>query len=297
MRVALALGSGGARGYAHIGVIEVLQERGHEVTAIAGTSMGAVVGGVAAAHKLPEFTEWARGLNQRDVIRLLDLRLLGPGAFRAERVVSKLREITDDPDIEELPIPFTAVATDLSTRREVWFQHGPLYSAVRASFAIPGVFTPVQADGRILVDGGLLNPVPVDATAAAPADLTIAVSLSGTKPHARAEKPLAKPRRDLLSRVRRSTEPMDAEDVDEEQPSDPQSKVRMTELMAQSFDAMQGLITRYRLATQPPDIHLTVPVDACKTLDFHRADEMINLGRKLAEIELDRTDPDPPVGE
>lgn len=291
VRVALALGSGGARGYVHIGVIQVLQERDYEIAAIAGTSMGAVVGGVAAAGRLDEFAEWATTLNQRDVVRLLDIKLKSfAGGFRAEKVVTKLRELTDDPDIEDLLIPFTAVATDLHARREVWFQKGPLHSAIRASFAIPGVFTPVMADGRLLVDGGLLNPVPIDATAATPADVTIAVSLSGTKKRPEADGSPAKPKRDLLAKVRRSTENLDAEELPDEFEADTQAKVRTSEMLGMSFDAMQGLITRYRFATQPPDIHLKFPSDVCRTLDFHRAEEMIELGRKITERELDRAD-------
>ncbi|NLI17576.1 MAG: esterase, partial [Actinomycetales bacterium] len=170
MRVALALGSGGARGYAHIGVIEELRERGHDVVTIAGTSMGALVGGLAAAGTLDEFTAWVSGLTQRDVLRLLDPTLTGPGAIKAERVVRKVSEILDGALIEDLPIPYTAVATDIGSRREVWFQDGPVDVAIRASIAIPSVITPVMLNGRLLADGGLVNPVPVGPTTATHAD-------------------------------------------------------------------------------------------------------------------------------
>ena len=157
LRVALGLGSGGARGFAHIGVVRALEERGHRVVAVAGTSMGALVGGMVAAGRMDEFAEWATGLRQRDVLRLLDPKLSAPGMVSADRLLESLAPIFEDVDIEDLPIPFTAVATDLGSRREIWFQRGPLRAAVRASIAIPGLFTPVMLNGRILVDGGLTN--------------------------------------------------------------------------------------------------------------------------------------------
>ena len=154
--VALILGSGGARGYAHIGAIQVLVERGYQVVAVAGTSMGALVGGLFAAGKLDAYTEWVTGLSQRDVIRLLDPALLGAGAFRAERLLARMSDLLDGALIEKLPIPYTAVATDIGARREVWFQSGPLDVAIRASIAIPGVITPIMVNGRLLVDGAVL---------------------------------------------------------------------------------------------------------------------------------------------
>ncbi|HQV90810.1 MAG TPA: patatin-like phospholipase family protein, partial [Phycicoccus sp.] len=180
-RVAVALGAGGARGYAHIGAIQVLQERGYEVVALAGTSMGALVAGVMAAGKLEAYTEWSLSLTQREVLRLLDPTLTGGGAIRGERVIGKVGEILDGARIEDLAIPYTAVATDLGARREVWFQRGPVITAIRASVSIPGVITPVVVEGRLLVDGGLMNPVPIEPTAAITSDWTLAVSLSGPR--------------------------------------------------------------------------------------------------------------------
>lgn len=178
-RIALALGSGGARGYAHIGAIEVLTERGFDIVAVAGSSMGALVGGLYAAGKLDEYTDWARSLNQLDVVRLLDLSLSAPGAIRAEKVVAVVRELLDDALIEDLPIPYTAVATDLVARKEVWFQKGLLDVAIRASIAIPGVITPVMLNGRLLADGGVMDPVPIAPMASVHADATIGILLSG----------------------------------------------------------------------------------------------------------------------
>ena len=160
-RVALALGSGGARGYAHIGVIEVVEERGFEIAGVAGSSMGALVGGVWAAGKLAEFEGWARSLTRTDVLRMLDVSLKAPGAMRAEKVLAHVRELVGDRLIEELEAPFIAVATDLVSRREVWLQRGRLDVAIRASIALPGIFTPVMLNRRLLADGGLMDPIPV----------------------------------------------------------------------------------------------------------------------------------------
>ncbi|MGL6291265.1 MAG: patatin-like phospholipase family protein, partial [Silanimonas sp.] len=151
-RVALVLGAGGARGLAHIGVIEALEARGFEIAAIAGSSMGALVGGIHAAGKLEAYRDWADRLVRNDVLRLLDVTFGASGLIRGERVIGTLRELVGEHRIEGLPIPYVAVATDLATQREVWVQQGPLFDAIRASIAIPMVFTPHEVNGRELVD-------------------------------------------------------------------------------------------------------------------------------------------------
>lgn len=178
-RVALALGSGGARGYAHIGVIAELLDRGYEIVGVAGSSMGALVGGLHAADALDDFTDWAKTLSQSGVLRLLDPAWRGPGFFRAEKVLDVVRDLLGEAEIEKLPIPYTAVTTDLISGKSLWLQRGPLDVAIRASIAIPGMISPYISDGRVLADGGILNPLPVGPLARTNADLTIAVSLSG----------------------------------------------------------------------------------------------------------------------
>ena len=175
-RVALALGSGGARGYAHIGVIDELRDRGYDIVGIAGSSMGALVGGLEAAGKLDEFADWAKSLTQRAVLRLLDPSITAAGVLRAEKILDAVRDILGEVTIEELPIPYTAVSTDLLSGKSVWLQRGPVDVAIRASIAIPGVITPHVFDGRLLADGGILDPLPMAPIAAVNADLTIAVS-------------------------------------------------------------------------------------------------------------------------
>lgn len=178
-RVALVLGAGGARGYAHIGVIEELEARGYDIACIAGCSMGAVIGGIYAAGKLREYRDWTQSLDYLDVLRLLDVsfRL---GAIRGEKVFGQIREIVGEINIEELPISFTAVATDLTNQQEIWFQEGCLHQAMRASAAIPSLFTPVVQGKRMLVDGGLLNPLPIVPVVSSHCDLIVAVNLNST---------------------------------------------------------------------------------------------------------------------
>ncbi|MEE4309827.1 patatin-like phospholipase family protein [Pseudomonas alliivorans] len=178
-RIALVLGSGGARGYAHIGVIQELERRGYEIACIAGCSMGAVVGGIYAAGKLDRYSEWIESLDYLDVLRLVDVsfRL---GAIRGEKVFGQIRDIVGEINIEDLRIPYTAVATDLTNQQEIWFQEGCLHQAMRASAAIPSLFTPVMQGGRMLVDGGLLNPLPIVPVVSSHCDLIVAVNLNST---------------------------------------------------------------------------------------------------------------------
>lgn len=318
-RVALALGSGGARGYAHIGVIQVLEERGYEVVSIAGTSMGAVVGGLHAAGELEAYTDWVRALTQRDVLRLMDPSIRGPGAIRAEKFLAKVTDLVGGAVIEDLAIPFTAVATDLLAGKEVWFQHGPVDAAIRASIALPSFVSPVVLNGRLLADGGLLNPIPVAATVASGADVTVAVSLSEGGPSTRGAAPVEesaepRPAEEWLDRSRRTVaELLDGElvrtvtnwftggaqpstaDAEQHVADQAQEEVygqlppglRTVDVMRLSLDALQSVVTRYRLAGYPPDLLVTVPRDACRTLDFHRAGEMIELGRARAVEALD----------
>ena len=315
VRAALALGSGGARGYAHIGAIEVLEERGIEIVAVAGSSMGALVGGLFAAGKLDPYTEWVRGLSQFDVLRLLDLSLTSPGMIRAEKIFARMRELLDGALIEELAVPFTAVATDLLARKAVWFQRGPVEAAVRASIAMPGVFTPVVLNGRVLVDGGMMDPVPLAPTASARADVTIAIDLGGERGGLAEGAPVresAEERpveewgerfrrgashlldrdvvRSLLNRFGGAPKGADAgTDADDTLDDLPPGLGRF-DVMNQSLEAMQSVLTRYRLAGDPPDVLVTIPKDACRTLDFHRATEMIALGRELTEAAMDSAD-------
>jgi NTE family protein len=310
--VALALGSGGARGYAHIGAIQVLEERGYHIAGVAGTSMGALVGGLHAAGRLGEYTEWSLGLTRSDLVRLLDVSLSAPGAIKAGRIFARVQELAGDARIEDLPIPTTIVATDLLARKEVWFQRGPLDLAIRASIAIPSIITPVVLNGRLLADGGLMNPVPIAPTASIGADITLAITLNGEARAVRGAGPAAesaepRPVEEWGDRFRRGVRNLTsrfggAADVVTDvvpEPADDDLAPEFGELpaglgkldvMNLSIESMQSVLTRYRLAGNPPDVLVTVPKDACRSLEFHRAAEMIALGRQLTERALDTAD-------
>jgi NTE family protein len=304
-RVALALGSGGARGYAHIGVITELRERGYEIVGIAGSSMGALVGGLQAAGKLDEFAEWAKSLTQRAVLRLLDPSITAAGVLRAEKILDAVRDILGEVTIEELPIPYTAVSTDLISGRSVWLQRGPVDAAIRASIAIPGVITPHVLDGRLLADGGILDPLPMAPIAAVNADLTIAVSLSGSEAGGRYEPTDTEPRAttEWLTRMWRSTAALfdtnrfgsasdgeqDANSADELIDASREASVPKLgnfEVMNRTIDIAQAALARHTLAAYPPDLLIEVPRSACRGLEFHRAAEVIDTGRDLAASAL-----------
>ncbi|MGE0313856.1 MAG: patatin-like phospholipase family protein [Lautropia sp.] len=178
----LVLGSGGSRGLTHIGVIRCLQDRGYDIRAIAGSSIGALIGGIHATGKLDLYADWVGAMQRSDVLRLLDLSFGGDAIFKGERIMAAMRELIGEHDIESLPIGFTAVATDLShasSNREVWFNRGPLFDAIRASIAVPTIFAPVRLGSRLLLDGGIVNPVPVGPTLNSLTDVTVAVDLNG----------------------------------------------------------------------------------------------------------------------
>ncbi len=309
-RVALALGSGGARGYAHIGVIDELRDRGYEVVGIAGSSMGALVGGLFAAGSLEEFARWARTLTGPAVLRLLDPSISAPGVLRAGKILDAVRDIVGDVTIEELSVPYTAVTTDLIAGKSVWLQRGPLDEAIRASIAIPGVIAPHVLDGRILADGGILDPLPIAPIAATNADLTVAVSVSGMDAEVGDEE--IRPTRDRLNRLWRGTSalldrfgagtaPFDIADIDTDatgaiEEFDPTGrgaqtpKLRSFAVMMRTIDIAQAALARHQMAAYPPDVLIEVPRTACRSLDFHRAAEMIDLGHELAARALDRFD-------
>lgn len=310
-RVALALGSGGARGYAHIGVIEELQDRGYEIVGIAGSSMGALVGGLQAAGKLDEFAEWAKSLTQGAVLRLLDPSITAAGVLRAAKILDAVRDILGDVRIEDLPIPYTAVSTDLIAGKSVWLQRGPVDAAIRASIAIPGVIAPHVLDGRLLADGGILEPLPMAPIAAVNADLTIAVSLAGSESGGGEEpaEPGTRATTEWLTRVWRSTtslfesnavlgrlgpaseaEPAgesDEELVDATKEAAVVPKLGSFEVMNRTIDIAQAALARHQLAGYPPDLLIEVPRSACRSLEFHRAAEVIDVGVELTAAALD----------
>ena len=282
-KVALVLGAGGARGLAQIGVIEALDARGLNIVAIAGSSSGALVGGLHAAGKLPEYRDWLLSLERKAMLRLLDPGFGRPALFGGQRLIGALRELAGSPRIEDLPIDFTAVAVDLLRQREVWLRRGDLWDAIRASIAIPGLFTPHVLHGRELVDGGLLAPLPIAATRLSDAHRLIAVDMHGWPQHPPGtpaeEEPVGN------SAWLRTWWRSAAEDAS--QAAKASTRLGFTELMARSLDTMQAQIARVHLALDPPELVIRIPRDACQFYEFWRARELIDVGRAEADKALD----------
>ncbi len=287
--VALALGAGGARGLAQIGVIEALQARGIKIVAVAGASSGALVGGAFAAGKLDALREWMLGTSRTGMLRLLDPGFGRSALFTGDRLVRRLREVVGEPKIEDLPVDFTAVAVDLMRQREVWLRRGDMWNAVRASFAIPGVFTPFELHGRELVDGGLLSPLPIAATRLSDAHRLIAVDMHGwpqRPPGAPAEEEVENveaPR----GRIGRWLDEHFDDDGDEKSKEAPERGLGFAELMARSLDTMQAQISRVQIALDPPEIVIRIPRDACEFYEFWRGRELMEIGRREADKVLD----------
>lgn len=287
-KVALVLGAGGARGFAQIGVIEALQARGIDISTVAGASSGALVGGVYAAGKLPEFREQLLRMSRRNFLRLLDPVFGQAGLFGGARLVDSMREVVGDPDIESLPIHFTVVAVDLQRQREVWLRRGPLWDALRASFAIPGLFTPHAIHGRELVDGGLLSPLPIAASRLSDAQRLIAVDMHGwpDRPPGETAEDDTDPERESVRRrlgdwVERKL------GIDDGMPGDGSDRMGMVETMSRALDTMQAQISRVQLALDPPELVIRIPRDACLFYEFWRAGELIDIGRAEADKALD----------
>lgn len=288
--VSLVLGSGGARGLAHIGIIEWLEENGYDVQSISGCSMGALIGGIYACGELDTYTEWVRAVDEFDIVRLLDLSWGKAGLFDGEKIIRTLEELIGDRRIEDLPIRFTAVAADISREKEVWITKGSVFDAIRASISLPLFFTPVMRNGRTLLDGGILNPVPIAPTFGDKTDMTIAVNLGGPpdekpKSKAKPKKPRADTEDDsfiasLHDKIGKFIDGLTTRD------SDGSEGWEMLEVATATFDAMQGAIARQKLAAYPPDVTIVVPRNSCGVLEFSRADEMIELGREAAEAQM-----------
>lgn len=275
-RISLVLGSGGARGHAHLGVIRALEEQGFRIRNLAGTSMGAVIGGIYAAGALETYQEWAYRLEVGDVVKLLDFSFRG-GVFKGERVFEVLGELIGHRQIEELSTGFVAVATDIDAQREIWLNSGSLFQAVRASSAVPGVFAPVRIGGRTLVDGGLVNPIPIAPTLNDDTNLTIAVNLNATTGRHLTEAPKRRERSSVedeayRSRITRFVSELFSNNHGSE---DPPGAAR---LLVQSIDTMQGAIARLKLAAYVPDIVVDISRDSAGFFEFNRAEELAELG-------------------
>jgi len=303
--ISLVLGSGGARGLAHIGAIEALREAGFRIESIAGSSMGALVGGMYAAGKIDMYTDWVCTLEQSDVFRLVDWTLSGGGLIRGDRIINRLRQIVGEVQIEDLELDYTAVAVDIEQGRELWLDHGPLFDAIRSSIAIPGLFTPHRYRGRLLVDGGILNPIPVAPTLRCLTDLTVVVNVNGRQSKSHADRNVRA--RSEASANAHSKSDADSDDkgmlerlrrffnglIDREQDSEDDAP-GLVAMLIKSVETMEAVITRQHLAVFQPDIVIDIPRDAAMVHEFHRARELIELGRTrtIEAVNQARNQPD-----
>ncbi|RMD61678.1 MAG: patatin-like phospholipase RssA [Alphaproteobacteria bacterium] len=288
-KIGLALGSGVARGWAHLGVLKALERYGFRPDIVAGTSIGALVGGAYLAGHADTLEQWARSLTMVRMLSYLDFRVRSGGMIGGSRLVDAMVEHMGRIDIEDLPAPYAAVATDLVSGHEVWLREGDLATAIRTSFSMPGIFEPMRVNGRWMVDGALVNPVPISVCIAMGAQMTIAVNLNA----------------DLLGKGRRNApdlsalgtlDPLSAEEAG----SNGGGRARLTTLarrmlrrtqetpslfgvMVSALNIVQDRISRSRLAGDPPDIHITPRLGDVGLLEFHRADEIIEEGEAAVE--------------
>ncbi|MDX1397418.1 MAG: patatin-like phospholipase family protein [Oceanospirillum sp.] len=281
--VSLVLGSGGAKGLAHIGVIRWLEEHHYKVASVSGSSIGALIGGIYAAGKLDEYEAWVRAIKKSDIVTLMDISWGRGGLIKGDKIINTLTRLVGEQLIEELPIRFTAVATDIRGEREVWLNSGSLFEAIRASISMPMFFTPVQMDGLTLIDGAVLNPVPIAPTFGDKTDLTIAVNLGGPatelnvqpKQSVQGEKEQDLALQDKISRFFKSFHKNESEPRERDWSA--------YEVANQAFDTMQSSLARQKLAVYPPDLVVEIARNSCGILEFNRASEMIDLGYKRAD--------------
>lgn len=282
--IGLALGSGSARGWAHIGVLQALEDLGIRPQVVCGTSIGALVGAVYVSGQLDEFGEWVQKLTSRDVLRFMDFSFSG-GMVKGEALFGFFEERHRNPEIESLEQRYASVATEMNSGREIWITEGPILPAARASCALPGLFSPVQFRGRWMLDGGLVNPVPVSTCRALGAEFVIAVNLNAQlvgqhfsrSADAEREAETDKAERGWWNRVR-----------DYLSSGDGEGAPRFFDVIASSVNIMQDRITRSRMAGDPPDLTLVPQLEDFALMDFHRAKEAIAEGRRLIEAQADR---------
>jgi NTE family protein len=292
--IGLALGGGAARGFAHIGIVRTLIAHGIVPNVVVGTSIGAVVGGAYAAGHLDTLEEWARRLQPRNILGYLDIRLNGSGLIGGDKLASQLEAAIGPIRIEDLPLKFATVATEVRTGHEIWLTHGRMVDAMRASYALPGIFSPVLVGDRWLVDGALVNPVPVSAARALGAEIVIAANLSsdifthattiyshGAAADAVAPVVEPAPKKSGLGRL------FSAERTVKREFFGSGGRPGISSVMVDAFNIMQDRITRARLAGDPPDLLISPRVGQIGWFDFHRADDLIAFGARAAERAID----------
>ena len=280
-KISLVLGSGAARGLAHIGVIQCLEDNDYEIKYVSGSSMGALIGGIYSAGELDVYTAWVKELKRRNVIRLLDISFDRKSLFKGEKIIEVLNEIIKDRMIEDLPIGYTAVATDIVEQKEIWMTNGSLFEAIRASIALPMIFSPVHHQERLLVDGGIINPIPIAPTLNDDTELTVAVGLNGPpeifNPKQNLDQNESENNKNKYQlSIEKFIEGLMPKGENEKSKQD----LGLLNLIAKSMDTMQTSIARFKLAANSPDIVIEIPRNICTWFEFDRAEELIEFGYK-----------------
>ncbi len=294
--IGLVLGGGAARGFAHIGVLRTLLAKGLIPDIITGTSIGAVVGGCHAAGKLDDIEAWGRSLTRRSLLGYLDVSFSGSGLLSGGRLAERITEAIGDVLIDNLPVRYAAIATEIGTGHEIWITHGALQDAMRASYALPGIFPPIRLGERWLVDGALVNPVPVSVARALGARLVIAVNVNtdmfgrGTAIPDQGAAPPPEPPIEEEVASRGLFGLFGSERSAKRRLFGTASRPGLSTVMVEAFNIMQDRITRARLAGDPPDILISPRVGRIGLFDFHRAEEAITLGAEAAERALEGLD-------
>lgn len=295
--VALVLSSGGARGLAHIGVIDELIAQGYKINSIAGSSMGALVGGLYATGNLNKFRDWVVDLDKLKVFNLIDFTLSSQGFIRGEKIFEKMQKLKMIPsiNIEDLPIKYVAIAADIINNREIVFHEGGLHQAIRASISIPNVFTPIRYDGGVLVDGGVLNPIPINRVSRVDDDLLIAVDLNSLVSYQKPHFPNKKVEDQVVhsaqvARLIKKWDELFSSHHNEtiEKPSDKNLKLGYFDILTRSIQLMQSKLSLQSIETYPPDVLVSISKYACSVFEFYRGEEMIAYGREACKKALEK---------
>ncbi len=287
-KVALVLSSGGARGLAHIGVIEGLIDHGFEISSIAGSSMGSVVGAFHACGKLDEFKEWICNLDRLEVFKLIDFTFSSQGFVKGEKVFKNLQKIIPDRPIEEMAIPFAAISTDLNSQKEKVFESGSMYQAIRASVAIPTVLTPLKTSDSLYVDGGVTNPIPADRVRRTKGDVLVVSNVNAFKPYKSAAK--EKDKKEINQYAKRLEEIMTQIGKMIPGSSSAKKKLGFFDLLNDSLDLLQDRLTSELLKQYKPGLTVEVSREACTTFEFYKAREIIQAGRDAFEEALKKSE-------
>jgi NTE family protein len=287
-KVALVLASGGARGLAHIGVIRELEKNGFEISSVSGSSVGSLIGGIYVSGQLDAFTEWVLNLDEVDVFDLIDFTFTARGFIKAERIFNVFQKFLSKKNIEDLSIPFAAVAVDLNTRKEFIFREGSLVQAIRASVAIPSIITPVVNNDQILVDGGVVSPIPADAVARHHGDLLFVSDINANTPYIKPDVPARPPKeheysfkRSIFNAVRNNTDFFSSD-------GDQKSGLGYLDVLNKTFDIMQDSICVLTKQNYHPDITVEISRDAATTFEFYRAAELIEAGKQAFYVALEQ---------